>query len=201
MTVDVADPEDDPETLSVSILSGSTEVLSEEFGESRIHDGEYWEGWLETNDLAVGSYTLNFTATDKEGNISDTISQSFEIEIDPGPTVMADLITTTLTVTVNPVWLADGEDSDLLDGIDEDAEPFRVLFEITNNSAVKIDLAYIKINVEDSLNAIIEEGIATVTALEAGEIRIDQQMRFNIPDDTNVDHVLYSDTESSVVIY
>lgn len=200
LTVNVDDPEDDPETLIVSILSGSTEVASEEFGESRIHDGEYWEGWFETESLALGSYTVRLTPIDKEGNEGASLEKDFVVENNIKLSVTIADVTITLDGDTND-WLAPGEDSDPLDGIDESGEPFRVIFDITNTSAVKIDLAHIKLNVLDVGLNILDEGTAVVSGIEAGETLIDQQLIISLRNDDDVTSIDYIPAESSVKIY
>jgi len=202
LTVAVEDPEGDPETLTLSITSNGTEVDRVEYGESRIHDGAHWEGWFETAGLGVGSYTLNFTASDKEGNIGSTLSQSFNIETNLKATVTIADITVGLAGDATD-WLEDGEDSDIGDGIDESGEPFRAVFDITNNSSLLIDLVNIKLNVLDGASAVIEGDVITITALAAGETRTDQKLKLNILDAVaaGVSQVIYVPAESSIVIY
>jgi hypothetical protein len=200
IAVDVEDPEDDPETLNVSILSGSTEVDSEEFGESRIHDGEYWEGWFETETLAIGSYTLRLTPFDKEGNEGDPLEKNFEVEDNIKLSVTIADVTITLDGDAND-WMFPAEETVPDDGIDESGEPFRVIFDITNNSAVKIDLAHIKLNVEYPITVIIDEGTAVVSGIEAGETLLNQQLILSLRIGDDVNRVSYIPAESSVTIY
>lgn len=200
LTMTVEDPEGDPETLSLSILSDNTEVMAVEYSESRIHDGTSWEGWFESAGLTPGIYNLNLTARDKEGNISDPLSQDFEIESNIKGTVTIADISIGLAGDATD-WLEDGEDSNPGDGIDESGEPFRIVFDITNTSSLQIDLANIKLNVEDASNAVIDGDVITITALAAGETRTDQILKLNILDATNVVRAVYVPTESSVIIY
>ncbi len=82
-TIDVTDSEDDPYSLDLSILdSTSTEVQTESYSNSRIFDGDYWDCWFDSTGLAVDTYTLNFTATDTDGNVSDVLSGTYDVITD-----------------------------------------------------------------------------------------------------------------------
>lgn len=176
LVVSVVDPEEDPETLDLSITSEGTEVASEEYGESRIHDGISWEGWFETSNLAVGSYALNFTATDKAGNISETLSQSFSIETDLKTTV------TTADITISAVSIA------LKDEVPD--EPFTISFSLTNNSLVKLDLVYVPFTVimdwdnpsddpDDGEEEYVYSGTGIVSSIDPGDT-VEGKLRLNI---------------------
>ncbi|MDC7233830.1 MAG: hypothetical protein PQJ58_11415 [Spirochaetales bacterium] len=180
-TLGVEDPEEDPDILTLSITSGGTAVQTEEYSDSRIHDGNSWEGWFETEALATGSYTLDFTATDKEGNVSETLSQDFTIETDIKGTVT----TADLAVSNFKAYLAgyypDVSVYDIVPpGYETNDELFTVGFDLTNNSMVKIDLVYVPFTVfmewdnpSDDPDAGIEDyeysGTAIVSSIDPGE--------------------------------
>lgn len=176
LSIEVEDPEDDPEILTLSILTGETEISSQEYGESRLHENSHWEGWFETDELAVGSYTLSFTAIDKQGNRSEALNQDFMIESNIKETV------TTADITVGGYSVA------LKDEVPD--EPFTISFTVTNNSLVKLDIVYVPFTVimdwdnpnDDPDNGVEEyeySGTAAVSSIDPAAT-VDGKLRLNI---------------------
>lgn len=200
LIIAVEDPEEDPETLTLSIISEGTELASEEYGESRIHDESSWEGWFETSDLTVGNYTLNFTATDKEGNISETLSQSFSIETNIKSTVSTDEILLTVS---DPPTLA-GDDTE------NPEDPFKILYTVTNNSSVTIDTVHtpftVNITWTDPDTAISETVIykgVGITSDIAPATEVASILKLNIQNTAaNVyDSMTYDEADCTITIY
>ena len=156
-TLDVDDSEDDPYTLDLSILSAGVEVQAEEFSESRIIDGSYWEGWFDSTGQVPGAYTLNFTATDKEGNISALFTGNYTIIADARTPVTAADVAFTYVSYLPP------DDPLNTDGI------AMVTYTVQNNSAVTID--QVKVVFPVTVDATLYSETGSVTGLAAGAVQ------------------------------
>jgi len=201
ISVNVEDPEDDPSYLNVSLKSGDTEVMSKTVSDSRIFDGTVWETWLETDEVATGTYTLILTATDKEENEGDPVSTSLTLTDDIRSLVTtADIAVSGVTHTVKD---------------DVSGEPYTITFSVTNNSAVQIDWITVPftVNMEYDNPLLVNDGGITdpsqeyytgngiVTSLAAGDTKTGY-LRLNIQ---NTDRTFVSETfaaaDCTITIY
>ena len=180
VSVDVSDPEGDPETLNLSVLSGDSEVVNSEISSSRIFNSKTWETWFDSAGLTTGSYSIRLSAVDRKGNESDTLSRDFTITADDRMTL--DLAGGDINIFGDGYILKDADpDINPYDPAPATGEPFRITFSIKNNSSLKIDLLEIpftvNMNWDDDDNPgtpdVIDtyNPIAIVSGLEAGETR------------------------------
>ena len=212
ISVDVSDPEDDPETLSLSVLSGETEVASNEVSASRIFDDTTWETWFDSDGLAVGSYSINLTAEDSEENESDTLSEDFTIEADNRSSV--DVTAGAITIADVDYILKDADASDPYNASYTPAtgEPFRITYSVTNNTDIKIDILKIPFTVNidwdddsDPLTPAVAEAYnaeAIVSDLDGGETLnkscnvsiLNTNRTVNLP-------IVYAEADCTAIIY
>ena len=175
VSVDVEDPEDDPETLALSVLSGGSIVASNEVSSSRIFDDTTWETWFETTGLATGSYSVSLTATDKDGNEGDAVSKDFSITADDRSTVDVSAGAITISGVDYILKNADVSDPHNASYTPATGDPFRIVYSVTNNTTVTIDVLEIPFTVnvtyDDPVNGATAETYSTVavtTSLEGG---------------------------------
>ena len=171
VTVDVSDPENDPQLLNLQILSGGSPVLTEEFCSSCIAtDERSWETWFDSSSLSTGPYSVNLQAIDSDGNTSDSISKNFDITSDiTGNILPGDIAIALLPGTEN--WTPRNTST---------GEPFTVDFTVTNNFSMAVDIVRFTINIQDNLGATQHSGTAVATSIESGETKAGQ-LRLNIP--------------------
>ncbi len=136
ISVTVDDPDDDPESLDVTVYdaAGNT-AYSDTIESTFIHEGTAWEFVIDGAALAAGSYTLELQAVDTEGNESNLINAAFSIVTNPKGSVTAGDI----TVTVDS-WAALGTSSTLLE----------ISYHVTSTAAVAIDQVTVSFDVLDA---------------------------------------------------
>ncbi len=176
VTVEVSDPEDDPETLYLNVLSGGSSILSEEISCSCIADEVRWEAWFDSSGLPTGPYSISLAAEDTDGNISGSLSKDFDITSDETANVLPGDITVILPPGPEN-WTPKN---------DATGEPFTVDFTVTNNFTLPIDILKIPIDIEDSTSVVRHREIAIVTSIDNGDTKAGQ-LRFYIPDTSNPD--------------
>ncbi|MDA3958930.1 hypothetical protein [Oceanispirochaeta sp.] len=186
LTVAVDDPENDSLTLTISILSGGTEIKSLEVNDSCIYDGTSWETWFETDDLALGDYTLALTPTDKEGNKGDTLTEIFTVTENLKANV------TTADISISAVSY---EVKNTTTG-----EPFIITFSVTNSSPVTLDIVHVPFDAEDSSDTVLDSGVGIITSIPSGATK-EGYLKLNIQVTENCDELIYSFANCTITIY
>ncbi len=145
VSVDVSDPENDPETLFLNVLSGNSTVLNNRVSSSRIFNGTTWETWFDTDGLSTGSYSLSLSAEDRKGNESVTVSRDFTITADER--VSIDVSAGAITISSVSYILKDASPDEPLDILQGTGNPFRLVYSISNNTDMKIDILKIPFSI------------------------------------------------------
>ena len=188
VSVDVTDPEEDPETLNLSVLSGGSEVINREVSASRIFDGTTWETWFDSTGLATGAYSVSLTATDRDGNTGEAVTKDFSITADTRPPTSSG----TGVITIDSAtWV-------VKDTIPN--EPFTITFSITNISSLTLDIVQVPFSAEDASSTLLDAATGTITSIDPGETKTGY-VRLNIQLTQTCDHLVYSEASSEVIIY
>lgn len=159
ISVGFSDADYDPDTLYLSIsYEDGTLVYSDGIGNYALYDDSIWKASYDTRGLSTGTYSISLYALDKLGNKSNTLTKGFTIQTDPRDSV------TTADVSINNITF-NIADSNI-------GEPFRVNYEIKNNSPVTIDLIQVEFSIIKT--AVLDERTTgIINKLAPGELRED----------------------------
>lgn len=136
ISVTFYDADNDPDTLYLNINSSDGALVhSNGIGNYALHDESLWKVNFDTQELSTGDYSVTLYALDRDNNKSNTLSKDFAIIADP-----RDLITTADLLVTLGVPNCVVEDS-------VQGEPFRINYQIQNNSTCTIDLIQVQFKV------------------------------------------------------